>query len=58
MKIHLLMHVPDWNFAMHLSFQILKSLSPVEINGEKKNEVEKILDLRIWNTSFIGKVTM
>jgi hypothetical protein len=35
-----------------------KSISPIEINGEKNYDVEKIIDLRIWNTSFIGKVTM
>jgi len=58
MKIHLLIHVPYWNFAMHLSFQVFKSLSLVEINGENKYEMEEILDLTIWNTSFIGKVTM
>jgi hypothetical protein len=43
MKIHLLIRVPYWNFAMHLSFQVLKSLSPVETNGENKMKWKKFL---------------
>jgi hypothetical protein len=59
MKIHFLIHVPYWNLAIHSSFQekFLNQFHRLK-SMVKKYEVEEIIDLKIWNTSFIGKVTM